>query len=213
LEPAPPDSPTLAVVDHSDTAARKRWQTVPVRRTASGAAYVEFRCARYMLRHGGFQRAAPQLVGSPLAELSGTDGLASTRQRALLEIVGPNVIPYAPDGQKAVLAEPQITAGSDGSSATRRPRRRFRCVDHTGMRSSRSARCSRPSSRRPSTCTSSSCTWCGSGSRASSWSEFAVLAVPRLRWPPRGSSDTASEGVGCPQPGSPMSLRLNIIQV
>ena len=85
-------------------AARKRWQTVPVRRTASGAAYVEFRCARYMLRHGSFQRAGPQLVGSPLSEISGTDGLTSSRQQALLEIVGPNQIPYSLEPLGAMLA-------------------------------------------------------------------------------------------------------------
>ena len=76
----------------------RRWHTAPLHRAASGAAFVEFRCARYVLRDGRFVRAEAALVGATLSSLvAGEAGLAEERRAALLSEVGPNRIAFDVD--------------------------------------------------------------------------------------------------------------------
>ena len=76
----------------------RRWHTAPLHRAASGTAYVEFRCARYVLRDGRFVRAEAALVGETLSSLVAAGaGLAEERRAALLSEVGPNRIAFDVD--------------------------------------------------------------------------------------------------------------------
>ena len=76
----------------------RRWHTASLHRAASGAAYVEFRCARYVLRDGRFVRAEAALVGTTLSSLvAGEAGLGEERRAALLSEVGPNRIAFDVD--------------------------------------------------------------------------------------------------------------------
>ena len=76
----------------------RRWHTAPLHRAASGTAYVEFRCARYVLRDGRFVRAEAALVGETLSSLVAAGaGLPEERRAALLSEVGPNRIAFDVD--------------------------------------------------------------------------------------------------------------------
>lgn len=76
----------------------RRWHTAPLHHAASGAAFVEFRCARYVLRDGRFVRAEAALVGATLSSLvAGEAGLSEERRAALLSEVGPNRIAFDVD--------------------------------------------------------------------------------------------------------------------
>ena len=70
----------------------------PARSRRSGLCFVEFRCARYVLRDGSFVRAEAALVGASLGSLvAGSAGHAEARRAALLSEVGPNRIAFDVD--------------------------------------------------------------------------------------------------------------------
>ena len=84
----------------------RRWHTAPLHRAASGAAFVEFRCARYVLRDGRFARAEAALVGATLSSLvAGEAGLAEERRAALLSEVGPNRIAFEGLADRLAIAD------------------------------------------------------------------------------------------------------------
>lgn len=74
------------------------WETIPVLTTEDGLKYVDYRCSRFVLKGEHYMKAELRLAGTAIGELaSQTGGLASGRTRTLLQLVGPNAIPFDVD--------------------------------------------------------------------------------------------------------------------
>ena len=73
--------------------------TVPVQTSEAGTRFIEFRCCRYVIQDGEWRSASPSLEGRSLGELRKTQksGLAAQKHRSVLEMTGPNTIPFEVD--------------------------------------------------------------------------------------------------------------------
>ena len=76
---------------------RSTWDTIEVK-TQDGVSYIDYRCSRYVLKEGEFTKAEGMLDGTAIGQLAArTKGVSVPRAKVLLQLVGPNSIPFNVD--------------------------------------------------------------------------------------------------------------------